>query len=42
MADLLELDRDRLLRWLLARCIQESLDHPWLRAVALSLARTNL
>ena len=40
MADLLELDRDRVARWLLARCLQESLDQPWLRAVAVTLAHT--
>jgi streptomycin 6-kinase len=40
MADLLELDPDRVARWLLARCLQESLDQPWLRTVAVTLART--
>jgi streptomycin 6-kinase len=38
MADLLDVDRDRVIRWLLARSIQESLDHPWLRDVATTLA----
>jgi streptomycin 6-kinase len=38
MADLLDLDRDRVTRWLLARCVQESLDEPWLRDVAVTLA----
>ncbi|MGH3366597.1 MAG: aminoglycoside phosphotransferase family protein [Nocardioidaceae bacterium] len=34
IADLLALDRDRLGRWLFARCVQESLDQPWLLQVA--------
>ena len=34
MADLLALDRDRLLVWLFARCVVESLDWPTLAAVA--------
>jgi streptomycin 6-kinase len=34
MAELLELDRDRLLLWLFARCVQESPDYPVLAAVA--------
>lgn len=38
MADLLGLDRDRLLGWLFARCVQESLDQPSLRQVAAVLA----
>lgn len=41
MADLLDLDHDRVTKWLLARCIQESLDQPWLRDVALTLAATS-
>ena len=40
MADLLDVDRDRVIRWLLARCVQESLDQPWLRDVATTLATT--
>jgi streptomycin 6-kinase len=38
MADLLDLDHDRVLQWLLARCVQESLDQPWLRDVAITVA----
>ena len=38
MADLLDLDADRLLLWLFARCVQESLDTPWLIPVARRLA----
>jgi streptomycin 6-kinase len=38
LADLLELDRERVTRWLFARCVQESLDEPSLRAVAAALA----
>jgi streptomycin 6-kinase len=38
MADLLGLDRDRLVGWLFARCVQESLDQPSLREVAAVLA----
>jgi streptomycin 6-kinase len=34
MADLLDLDADRLTRWLFARCVQESIDAPDLRDVA--------
>jgi streptomycin 6-kinase len=34
MADLLELDVDRLLLWLFARCVQESPDYPNLADVA--------
>jgi streptomycin 6-kinase len=34
MADLLDLDRDRLLLWLFARCVQESADWPELAHVA--------
>jgi streptomycin 6-kinase len=40
MADLLDLDRDRVTWWLLARCVQESLDQPWLGDVAVTLAAT--
>jgi streptomycin 6-kinase len=38
MADLLGLDHDRLVGWLFARCVQESLDQPSLREVAAVLA----
>ncbi|MBA3618264.1 MAG: aminoglycoside phosphotransferase family protein [Actinomycetota bacterium] len=38
MADLLDLDRDRLRQWLFARCVQESLDQPHLQQVAVDLA----
>lgn len=38
MADLLDLDRDRLLRWLFARCVQESPDRPELIQVARRIA----
>ena len=38
MADLLDLDRERLQHWLFARCVQESVDHPHLRSVAVELA----
>lgn len=38
VADLLELDADRLLLWLFARSVQESLDHPELRRIAVALA----
>jgi streptomycin 6-kinase len=34
MADVLDLDRERLLRWLFARCVQESTDDPSLLEVA--------
>jgi streptomycin 6-kinase len=40
MADLLELDRNRLRLWLFARCVQESPQWPRLAEVALRLART--
>jgi streptomycin 6-kinase len=40
MADLLDLDPDRLTRWLFARCVQESIDQPDLRQVAAQLAPT--
>lgn len=42
MADLLDLDRDRVTRWLLARCVQESLDQAWLRDVAVTISRRRL
>jgi streptomycin 6-kinase len=42
MADLLDLDRDRLRLWLFARCVQESLDEPWLTEVAGVLGATPL
>jgi streptomycin 6-kinase len=38
MADLLDLDLDRLVAWLFARCVQESIDQPVLREVATVLA----
>ena len=38
MADLLELDRDRVRLWLFARCAQESVDSPTLGAVARRLS----
>ncbi|MDP9221594.1 MAG: aminoglycoside phosphotransferase family protein [Actinomycetota bacterium] len=38
VADLLELDRERLTLWLFARCVQESLDWPQLGHVARQLA----
>ena len=38
MAGLLGVDRDRLVAWLFARCVLESLDEPDLRAVAVRLA----
>jgi streptomycin 6-kinase len=40
MADLAHLDRDRLLLWLFARCIQESADSPHLAEVARQIAPT--
>jgi streptomycin 6-kinase len=40
LADLLDLDRQRLLLWLFARCVQESPDCPQLAAVARRIART--
>lgn len=38
LADLLDLDPDRLRQWLFARCVQESLDQPELRSIAVALA----
>lgn len=38
MADLLELDAGRVIHWLFARCVQESIDQPWLRDIAVALA----
>ena len=38
MADLLDLDHDRLLAWLFARCVLESLDQPHLSDIATRLA----
>jgi streptomycin 6-kinase len=38
MAELLELDADRLRLWLFARCVQESIDKPSLREVAARIA----
>ena len=40
MADLLGLDADRLLLWLFARCVQESLDWPTLADIARRIAPT--
>jgi len=40
MADLLGLDRQRLLRWLFARCVQESPEWPGLAEVARRIAPT--
>jgi hypothetical protein len=39
MADLLGLDGERLLLWLFARCVQESLDSPLHAEIARRLAR---
>jgi len=38
MADLLGLDAERLLLWLFARCVQESLDWPALADIARRVA----
>lgn len=38
MADLLELDADRMILWLFARCVQGSVGDPSLRPVAVALA----
>jgi streptomycin 6-kinase len=38
LADLLELDGDRVARWLFARCVLESVGQPQLRHVAITLA----
>jgi len=38
MADLCDLDGERLRLWLFARCVQESLDQPRLRSILLDLA----
>jgi streptomycin 6-kinase len=38
LADLLDLDRDRLVLWLFARCVQESPESPLLAEIALRLA----
>lgn len=38
MADLLNLDGERLRHWLFARCVQESINQPHLRSVAVALA----
>jgi streptomycin 6-kinase len=38
MAGLLDLDADRVRHWLFARCVQESVREPNLRAVAVQLA----
>ncbi len=39
MAELLDLDAERLQQWLFARCVQESVDEPDLCDVAMTLAR---
>jgi streptomycin 6-kinase len=38
MANLLDLDAERVTQWLFARCVQESIEQPWLRPVAQTLA----
>lgn len=38
MADLLDLDTERLRHWLFARCVQESVDHPHLASAVIELA----
>jgi len=38
MADLLDIDAERLLLWLFARCVQESVDQPYLNGVVRELA----
>ncbi|GAA0907543.1 streptomycin 6-kinase [Virgisporangium aurantiacum] len=38
IADLLDLDPNRLTQWLFARCVQESIDHPTLGEVAVGIA----
>lgn len=38
MAELLDLDEQRLRQWLFARCVQESVHHPRLRGVAIALS----
>ncbi len=40
MADLLDLDADRLLLWLFARCVQESPEWPTLADIARRIAPT--
>jgi streptomycin 6-kinase len=40
LADLLDLDRERLMLWLFARCVQESLDYPQLAEIAARIAPT--
>ncbi len=40
LADLLGLDRERLLLWLFARCVQQSLDYPALAEIATRIAPT--
>ena len=39
MAELLDLEVERLRQWLFARCVQESVDQPHLRTVVVDLAR---
>lgn len=38
MAELLDLDAERLRQWLFARCVQESVNQPYLQGVAVDLA----
>jgi streptomycin 6-kinase len=38
LADLFDLDRERLLLWLFARCVQESPDYPALAEIAARIA----
>jgi streptomycin 6-kinase len=38
MSYLLDLDAERVAAWLFARCVQESIDQPWLRSIAPVLA----
>ena len=38
LADLLDLDASRVTQWLFTRCVQESIDQPWLRSIATALA----
>ena len=40
MAELLELDAERLLLWLFARCVQECVDRPELAEVARQISPT--
>ena len=38
MADLLDLDADRVTQWLFARCVLEPVGQRWLREVVIALA----